>query len=58
MRFTTKNICPTAFILASAIAFSSCEDWTEPESIDLIYSPLSKTKSATLCRLSERFECI
>ncbi len=39
MRFTTKNICPTAFILASAIAFSSCEDWTEPESIDLIYSP-------------------
>lgn len=39
MKFTINNICPAALMIASAIAFSSCEDWTDPESIDLIYSP-------------------
>ena len=38
MKHIIDNICP-AILFVATIVFSSCEDWTESESIDLIYSP-------------------
>lgn len=49
MRRIVKNCLFTAILMAGGMISTSCEDWTDPESIDIHYPRLkSRTRNCML----------